>query len=131
MNFRQKLVYTLFGALLALVGMLFSSIVAPPVTAQRGTDIVCTSLKVVDDAGNPGVSLSINERGGQVSVWDKIGSLGVSLLVSEHGGRIVVLGKSENPMRGPGSPGVGLSINEHGGEVSVFDKQGNRIATLP
>ncbi len=64
MNLRQKLIYTAFGSLLTVIGMLFASVISPPVTAQRDTDIVCTSLRVVDKAGNTHVFLATTEHGG-------------------------------------------------------------------
>lgn len=74
MNFRQKLVYTLFGMLLALVGMLLGSILAPPVTAQKGTDMVCTSLAVVDETGEPRILLTANQEGDTLAIRDKTGN---------------------------------------------------------
>ena len=59
MNFRQKLVYAMFGALLALAGVLFGSIISPPLIAQNNgvfDTVVCKGLSVVDKAGNPRIT---------------------------------------------------------------------------
>ena len=146
MNFRQKLVYTLFGALLTLVGMLFNNIVAPPVTAQRETDIVCTSLKVVDETGEPRILLTANQEGGTLAIRDKtenfIASLSteqktpalylvdqkrngkVDLVVNEYGGNVLLSG-------GPGKGGVLMSIYEGTGIITVADKSGKVKGHLP
>ncbi len=146
MNFRQKLVYTLFGALLALVGMLFGSTIAPPVTAQKGTDIVCTSLAVVDETGEPRILLTANQEGGTLAIMDKtenfIASLTtekkkpalylvdqkrngkVDLVVNEYGGNILLSG-------GPGKGGVLMSMYEGMGIITVADKSGEVKGHLP
>ena len=124
MNFRQKLVYTLFGALLALVGMLFSSIVAPPVTARMGTEIVCTLLTVVDEAGNPVILLFADENGGRQAFVDKAAKPLIALGATENGPIVRVLSNTHEGK-------VTLTTDEQGGFVTVQDRTGNTVGGLP
>ena len=120
MNFRQKLAYTTFGMLLTVMGMWIGSTIVPPVTAQRDTDIVCTSLTVVDKAGNPCVIIKTTENGGDVTVTDKTKKSGVSIgNDSKYGGWLTVYDEI-------GTSIVGLTSHKYGGGVIVYDKTGRK-----
>ena len=124
MNFRQKLVYTLFGALVTLVGMLFGNVISPSVTAQKGTDTVCTSLTVVDEAGNPVILLFADENGGRMVFVDKAAKPLIALGATENGPIVRVL---SNKHEGK----ITLTTDEQGGFVTVQDQTGNTVGGLP
>lgn len=114
-----KLVYRRFGAVMAIIGMLFGIGMLSPVTAQRDKfgDIQCISFRVVDADGTVGIVLGIDRHGGVVGVRDKDGKSAARLDIGEHGGVVSKHGKD-------GESGVDLSIDDHGGRVLVSDKFG-------
>ena len=75
--------------------------------------------------GKTMVELSVNEKGGQVTVFpsppytarskDKLVGAYASIDVAEHGGRVRVIGKDEKSL-------AIMNINEDGGEVRVVGK---------
>ena len=126
MNFRQKLIYTTYGALIAFIGMWFTSAIAPSVTAERETDIVCTSLRVVNEAGNTVVKLDADENGGGIIIRDETGAPGIALLQTEVGGGIAVY-----PDKKYGEEfGIVMSGGKRGGRVEVYDKTGRETVLL-
>ena len=65
MNHKQKLGYTVLGAVIMLIGIGVGTIVSPSLVAQRNSvfgEIECTGLTVVDTAGNPAVVLGAGEQ---------------------------------------------------------------------
>lgn len=127
MNFRQKLVYTLFGALLALVGMLFSSIISPPsIALENGMfdKVVCKSLAVVDTAGNPRILIDVNERA-TIGILNETGDVSVYLLDSEHGPMLNLNYLS-------GEQGIVLSAFDRvGADIRTFNKTGKVMWESP
>ena len=62
MIFRQKLIYMGFGALLAIIGILFASIASPPLSAlENGVfdTVVCRTLAIVDETGTTRIMLGL------------------------------------------------------------------------
>ena len=158
MNYRQKLGYLALGGVLMLIGMVTATTLIPSLIAQDNPDLIgemdsaafneltCNKLTVVDENGNPGGLLFIDENGGTVTVVNKNGNPGVLLLNDESGGGVLVYDKTENPKVALGSNedggivavyddtanhAVGLLANEAGGLVVVGDKAGNITGSLP
>ena len=148
-HWKIKLVYigfgSFFGCLCTIIGMLASPVTAQ---RDKFGDIECTRLSVVDTTGKFRVVLSgdgssgfvgvvgdgglvnlhaglfsaqvsVEAKGGSISVADKDGKSSASLSLTDYGGRVQVNGKGE------GTAVVG--INEYGnGAVSTWDKNGYR-----
>lgn len=120
-DLKVKLVYMGFGGLIAIIGMLFGIGMLSSVTAQRDKfgAIECTSLRVVDAAGEVGVWLTVDAHGGGVSVhgteWKSGGKAGVLLGISEAGGYVDAYSKE-------GTRAWWLGITKHGGSVRVSGK---------
>ena len=123
MNLKQKLIYTMFGALLTLMGMLFASAFSPPLIAQRDGEIICTSLTVVDEAGNACITLDTDEDGGMVSVGNKTEGTLVRMSVTDDGGTIGINGKTQ-------IAAVLLGATNLGGFVATRSHAGKGIAAL-
>lgn len=115
MNFRQKLAYTMFGALLALVGVLFGSIISPPLIAQKAVgEIVCTKLTVVDETGQPAIILVVDKDGRSLSMMDKMKNSGITLNLGERDSALLFFNKTRNAT-------ANLGLNETGGYLSIGD----------
>ena len=84
MNFKQKLGYTAFGAVILFVGML-SVTSLTPLTARNDTfdEIICRSLKVVDTDGRMTAHLKTGA--------DDDGSHGVLKLMGNKGANAILL----------------------------------------
>lgn len=124
MNTKQKIGYTLLGAVIMLTGMWLSPLISPPLTAQHNGvfgEIQCTSLTVVDNMGKTAVELdSDEEAGNRVIVNNKQGKGVVGLYNTEYGGRVDVYNNREKNR-------ATMSVNEYGnGAVSTWDKNGYR-----
>ena len=89
MNYRQKLGYTLLGAVIMLTGMTVDSILAPPSIAQHnGTfdEIECSKLIVRGPNGKPAMTLGSNPKDGAViQLYDQVGTRRFGLLASTLG----------------------------------------------
>ena len=123
MNTREKFRYMAFGGALVFLGMLGAMM--SPLTAEKDKfgEIECTSLAVVDAAGETVVRLRAGEHGGHLNAYGKDGQLGAWLAVNEHGGHLYAYGKD-------GQSGTGLAVDEHGGSVAAFGKDGKLWAAL-
>ena len=99
MNHRQKLGYTVLGAVIMLVGMGVGLLLTPPLTAQRDgvfDEIRCRTLVVQDKDGKAAVLLAAHEEGNTVSVLDKSEKTTVLLKASEESNGVAVLDKAGN-----------------------------------
>ena len=65
MNYRQKLGYTVLGAVIMLVGLNVGSILSPSLVAQNNgvfDEIECSVLRVINKNGNPAILLGSVEE---------------------------------------------------------------------
>ncbi|MCE2394909.1 hypothetical protein J4G02_10025 [Candidatus Poribacteria bacterium] len=128
MDHKQKLGYTVLGAVIMLVGIGVGSIVSPPLIAQRDGvfgEIECTELIVVDKAGKTAVHLSAREDGNGIAVYDTAGQKAITLTAVELGNSVTVCDKA-------GKAVVDLIAIEAGkGAVVAYDKAGNIRGVAP
>ena len=115
MNTKHQVISGIIGG---IIGSIITALAVSSGTAQRDKfgDIECTSLRVVDADGNPGVSLSIDghgEHGGRVYVVGKDGKSGVVISIDVAGGYVGASGKD-------GKSGALLGTDEHGGVVAHY-----------
>ena len=92
MNHKQKVGYTVLGAIIMLIGIGVGSIVSPSLIAQHNgvfDEIVCSKLKVVDKVGNPAIILGSHEGGNDILVVDETGESGILLATSKRLGNLV------------------------------------------
>ena len=121
MNHKQKLGWTLLGAVIMLVGVGVGSIVSPPSVAQRDgvfREIQCTQLTVVDKAGRAVVTLTADEVANRILVTNTTGEATIGLIASEDVNRIIFTDKA-------GKTAIDLKSGERWNEIAVFDKDGN------
>lgn len=127
MNFRQKLVYAMFGALLALAGVLFGSIISPPLIAQNNgvfDTVVCKGLSVVDKAGNPRIMLGMGEHS-SIGILNETGKI-VAYLADHKNGSILML----NLPSGESAVGF-VSHDVVGNDIRVYNTAGKVIWQPP
>ena len=88
MNHKQKLGYTVLGAVIMLVGIGVGAIVTPPLVAQ-GRDrvfdtIMCNALVVVDEAGTHRIVMG-TEGGAGIEIYNARQEIKVTLADAEEG----------------------------------------------
>ena len=148
MNYKQKLGYTLFGALIMLIGMVAATLISPPIIAQHNgvfDEIQCNRLIVVDKAGYHAITLDTTEYGNNVAVRNKDGnSVSIGTSGSGSGSGMVVFNKEGNiaislsanesnnnmVIYKENNTAVRLSNTEHGGRIDVFNNEGENRATM-
>ena len=127
MNLRQKLIYTGFGSLLIIIGMLFTSIISRPLIAlENGVfdKVICKEFAVVDKAGNPRILIDVNERA-TIGILDETGDVSVYLVGSEHGPMLNLNYLS-------GEQGIVLSAFDRvGADIRTFNKTGKVMWESP
>ena len=154
MNYKQKLGYMLFGAVIMLIGIAVGSIVSPRWIVQREDvfgEIECAGLTVVDKEGNKAIGLqshdkanivsvydsegnvamslgSIDEVGNGLNIYDKYGSLMVGLMSSSGWDNLTGSGLTIYNMRGKVAVELGSTLR--GNEVSVYDSGGKRVGEM-
>ena len=126
MIFKQKLIYTAFGAIIMFLGMIVTNLLTP-IIAQNGTfgDITCTGVTVVDKNGLKRVRIGADEhggnaRGGHVKLLDDDGSALANMWVNEWGGRVNFFGRSnlDSALFGINRDGVSLDMS-----TNFFDQR--------
>ncbi len=141
MNHKQKCFYTVLGALTMLIGMGVGAIICPPLIAQRADvlrDLKCTSLTVVDMAGNPVIVLRTDETlGNGIVIYNPEGTPAFLFVADEKGNSLAVTDRSGEPavllrtsdlanrviVRNPsGKDGVRLSAGKVANRVTVYNK---------
>ena len=139
MNYKQKLGYTILGAVIMSVGLGLGAIVTAPLIAQNNgvfDKVQCTTLMVVDKHGNPAVIIGANEDGNGILLRNQAGKDAIvlhtqnstnSLSIYDHaerethalrsyknGSDIVIFNETH-------APAVGLAVS------STPTKKGNAI----
>ncbi len=146
MNRKGSLYAVIGGCVGAVLTMAICSVM--PIGAQNGDttfgEIICTDLKVVDDAGTSRVTLSATEdTGGRVMIGVK-DEAQVALYASEDSAAVSVenevweaaLGVAEDSGvavygKGDYMPRASIHVDSLGnGTVATWDKNGDRLATL-
>ena len=120
MNYKQKLGYTVLGAVIMLVGLGLGAIVSPPLIAQRNDvldEIRCSSLTVVDKRGEPVVVIASNEEGNGMILYDQAGKDAAILHTKADGTTLSIY-------RPGGTRAASLVSNEDGGGLGLFDNEG-------
>ena len=149
MNHKQKAFYTLFGAVIMLIGMTVRAIVSPPLIAQRNGvlgEIQCTGLTVVDRSGEPAIVLRADEMlGNGVVIHNPTGTPAVLLVADDTGNSLAVVDKSGEPavllrtselanrviVRSPsGKDGVRLSAGKVTNRVTVYNLEETNAVQL-
>ena len=127
MNYKQKLGYTVLGAVIMLVGLGLGTIVSPPLIAQRNgvfDEIECSKLTVVDKSGERAIDLSTNPLGRSITVYDTSGKPAVDL--TAHGAAYgMTIGNTVTLYDREGKQRVGLLADEESSIVYLKDKSGN------
>ena len=142
MNYKQKGLYILLGAVIMLVGMGVGATLCPPLIAQREDvpgDIRCTGITVVDHFGNPAIVLRVDETlGNGVVIHNPAGTPAVLFVADETGNSLAIVDKSGEPavllrtselanrviVRNPsGKDGVRLSAGKVTNRVTVYNTE--------
>ena len=100
MNHKQKLGYTVLGAVIMLVGLAVGAIVSPPLIAQRNgvfDEIQCSKLTVINKAGKRAVVLDAGEERNGVNVFDKQEKPAVSLVADAKSNGMLIFDKANKP----------------------------------
>ena len=109
MNYKQKLGYTVLGAVIMLIGMSVNSILSPPLVAQRNgvfDEIECYGLTVMNRNGEPAVILGSGSEGENgIILYNETGTPAASLhsadgktllsIMNEDGKLALLLGRLE------------------------------------
>ncbi len=127
MNHKQKLGYTVLGAVIMLIGIGVGSIVSPPLIAQRNgvfDEIQCTTLTMVDKAGNPAIDLFARDEVNGIIAFDKSGKPAISLLSAEEGVNGIAI---YSPA---GEEAVILVATEQQSEIDIYNPAGVKAIKL-
>ena len=162
---RREVLFAVIGGVVGAVLVMAAGSIAPRGAQNELKDakfgeIICSTLQVKGEEGLPGVFITVDSRGGHISVGGKHDKMGdnkrVVIRTDEHGGRItvmreglfleggsykwgkVVIGNNEHggmvDIFGKGSSRTiraAISVNKHGnGAINTWDKNGNHLATL-
>ena len=149
MNQKQKCFYTALGAVIMLIGIGVGAIICPPLIAQREDvlgDLKCTSLTVVDTAGNPMIVLRTDETlGNGIVIHNPQGTPAVLLVADDTGNNLAVADKSGEPavllrtsglanrviVRNPSSKdGIRLSVGKVANRVTVYNPEETNAVQL-
>lgn len=125
MNHKQKLGYTVLGAVIMLVGLAIGAIVSQPLIAQRNgvfDEIVCKSLEVVDDKGKTQIFLG-SVDGGFISLSDRLGKHKAGLYTYQASGVLKL--KNDD-----GEEVVRLDATKNGGTIRTYDKDGKLVVVM-
>ena len=148
MNHKQKLGYTVLGAVIMLVGLGLGAIVSPPLIAQRNgvfDEIECSKLTVVDkndklaiilaanedengivllnQAGTMSARLSADKDGSSLGLFNAEGEQSIALLGTETGGIVALYD-------GDGQEGIYLVVNELSRFIAVLNEEGEKAIRL-
>ena len=148
MNHKQKLGYTVLGAVIMLVGLGLGAIVSPPLIAQRNgvfDEIECSKLTVVDkndklaiilaanedengivllnQAGTMSARLSTDKDGSSLGLFNAEGERSIALLGTETGGIVALCD-------GDGQEGIYLVVNELARFITVLNEEGEEAISL-
>ena len=127
MNHKQKLSYTVLGAVIMLVGLGLGTIVSPPLIAQKYNlfdEIRCNRITVVDKYDKPAIILSSDEETGN----------GI-LLFNQAGKEAAILHtKGDNSSLGifnqAGITAVSLGASEKGSSLMLSNEEGKMAIAL-
>ena len=117
MNNKQKLGYTILGAVIMLVGLAVGAVVSPPLIAQRNgvfDEIQCTGLTVVNENNKTMIRLESNPRENAVIVYNKAGKKALRLTAAILGNLVSVYNQT-------GEIAISLDSNFTGNFVRVYD----------
>ena len=87
MNYKQKLGYTVLGAVIMLVGLGLGAIVAPPLIAQDTRlfdEIMCTRLTVLNRQGNPAFILGSDGENNTFGAFNPQGNAAIALTSTDE-----------------------------------------------
>ena len=93
MNHKQRLGYTVFGAVIMLVGITIGQFITLNIEAQHNgvfDEITCRRLKVVDKAGKKAINLNAAEDANAIIVYDKTGEPAILLGARESENSVFV-----------------------------------------
>ena len=119
----------MLGAVIMLIGLAVGAIVSPPLVAQRNgvfDEIQCRGLRVVDENGNPAISLRSTESLNTVAVFDKQGKVAVGLASMEEVNTVTVSDKQ-------GEVAIdlsALSVTEPVNSIGIRDAAGNEAIRM-
>lgn len=118
----HKLRYMALGGLLMFIGMLTASVLMPSLVAQRDKfgAIECTSLRVIDEAGNSRIILTTNIFESTADDNIKVRVVGNDL----GGGAVVAIGGT---FAGKDSL-ASLRVDGRGGRVEAYGKDGGMVS---
>ena len=150
MNYRQKLGYTLLGAVIMLTGMAIDSILAPPSVAQRNgifDEIRCSSLRIMNKNGHPAMLLAgaddlnfvtIYQPGGDKYALNIVATTNETEMLMYDGNEEPVIALTHLPGRtnkltltdSNQNQGVELFTNDRHSGMNILDKRGQRAISL-
>ena len=126
MNMKEKVGYTLLGAVIMFIGCTAGQIVSTPVTAQQEIfgNIVCTGLTVVDEQGKLVAVIDSDDFSRAIRLFDKEGEWAVRLVNHDNLGNWVTV--FDNGTRAVSMTG----LKYLGGNVSFYDRNGGEIGSI-
>ena len=128
MNHKQKLSYTVLGAVIMLVGLGLGTIVSPPLIAQRNgvfDTVRCNQLAVVDKYGKPVVAIVPGEEDGNgIALYNPNGEMGAVLHASDAGNNLLLYNQTGE------EAAVTVGSNEQGSKVVLLNKKGETQIAL-
>ena len=125
MNHKQKLGYTVLGAVIMLIGIGVGSIVCPPLIAQRNgvfDEIQCSKLTVVDEMGKVAIRLAALETSNSVMIYDANGKPAIRLAALQTRNSVMVHDSDERK--------ASIAISDDNGKYVVHlaaDETRNRL----
>ena len=127
MNYRQKLGYTVLGAVIMLIGLGIGAIVTTPLVAQNDglfDEIQCSRLTVVDNYGKPAVILSSNEVDGNfMLLYNLAGKRAAVLLADDNRAKLSLYNQA-------GKDAVRLESFDGSRDIALYDESGNKAIGL-
>ena len=126
MNYRQKLGYTLLGAVIMLTGMTVDSILAPPSVAQRNgifDEIECSELTVRGPNGKRAITLSSHPTSGtEINLYDQAGTRRINVQADTDGSYMKINHK--------GTPSITIIADKDGVILTMDNAQGKELIHL-
>ena len=128
MYFKQKLAYMALGCLFTIIGYIIASLSGNPVDAQSQGDkseptvideIVCRSLRVVNDDGKIGITMHTYPfGGGYMSIYHRSGKRGITMDMA-NAAEMSISGRT-------GKGAVRIYTSDDGAHMSIYHPGGER-----
>lgn len=129
MRLREKALYMVVGGGLVALGQALPALLTTQAAAQLPSEqasferIVCTSLTVLDPAGEPRVSLMPGDEGGVIAVFGRDGVARSVIGADESGGTALISDRA-------GKPRAAMRVTSHGGTLMTLGSDGAKQSVV-